>query len=92
MSDRAREYLSFKGRVQGVGFRYKLLHLAGYYGLTGWVRNEYDGTVSAEIQGQPEEIEMLLAQLQKDRYIRVDELSRERIPELPDENGFRVDY
>lgn len=92
MSHKVREYLSFKGRVQGVGFRYKLSHLAGHYGLTGWVRNEYDGTVSAELQGQPEEIGMLLAELYKDRYIRVDDLSRERIPELLDENGFHVEY
>ncbi len=92
MSDRVREYISFKGRVQGVGFRYRLSHLAGRYGLTGWVRNEYDGTVSAEMQGRPEEIEVLLAELYKDRYIRVDEMSRERIPELSDEHGFHVDY
>lgn len=92
MSHKVREYISFKGRVQGVGFRYKLSHLARYYGLTGWVRNEYDGTVSAEMQGTAEEIEQLLQEMNEDRYIRVDRTSRERIPELPDENGFHIKY
>lgn len=92
MSRKVREFISFKGRVQGVGFRYKLSHLAVHYGLTGWVRNEYDGSVSAEVQGLPEEIEMLLADLGQDRYIRMDDVERERITELPDERRFRVEY
>ena len=52
MSDsKRREHICFTGYVQGVGFRYRLSHLAQYYGVTGWVRNEYDGSVSAELQG-----------------------------------------
>ena len=31
------------GRVQGVGFRYFVLHEAVRLGLTGWVRNRQDG-------------------------------------------------
>ena len=30
--------LCFYGRVQGVGFRYKLRYLAEKYSVTGWVR------------------------------------------------------
>ena len=48
-----REHIRFTGYVQGVGFRYRLSHLAQRYGVTGWVRNEYDGSVSAELQGLP---------------------------------------
>lgn len=41
MSDsKRREHICFTGYVQGVGFRYRLSHLAQYYGVTGWVRNE----------------------------------------------------
>ena len=46
-----REAISFYGRVQGVGFRYKLGYLAQMYSVTGWARNEYDGFVSTELQG-----------------------------------------
>ena len=48
-----RKKLNFRGRVQGVGFRYKAKYLAQSLGLTGWVRNEMDGTVTLEIQGRP---------------------------------------
>lgn len=48
--------LSFSGDVQGVGFRWTNQGLARDRGLTGWVRNEDDGTVSMEIQGQATDI------------------------------------
>ena len=48
---RIRQSIQFYGRVQGVGFRYKLGYLADKYSVTGWARNEYDGSVSTELQG-----------------------------------------
>ena len=39
----------FTGTVQGVGFRYYARAAALHLGLTGWVRNEYDGTVLLEL-------------------------------------------
>ena len=69
MSDsKRREHICFTGYVQGVGFRYRLSHLAQYYGVTGWVRNEYDGSVSAELQGLVGEIDQIIQQLKQDRY------------------------
>ena len=47
-----RKRIVFHGRVQGVGFRYTAKYLAQSLGLTGWVRNEWDGTVTLEIQGR----------------------------------------
>ncbi len=39
------------GRVQGVGFRYYTCRQGRRRGLTGWVRNEPDGSVLVHIQG-----------------------------------------
>jgi acylphosphatase len=39
------------GKVQGVSFRAAALDNATSLGLSGWVRNEPDGSVSAEIEG-----------------------------------------
>ena len=41
-----RKRIIFHGRVQGVGFRYTAKHLANSLGITGWVKNEWDGTVN----------------------------------------------
>jgi acylphosphatase len=39
------------GRVQGVGFRYFVRQEAQALELSGWVRNEADGTVRGEAAG-----------------------------------------
>ena len=43
--------LSICGRVQGVGFRYSTLSAALKLGVSGWVRNEYDSTVTVLCEG-----------------------------------------
>ena len=43
--------MHFVGEVQGVGFRWTARKVATELGLTGWVRNEPDGSVSMELQG-----------------------------------------
>ena len=84
-----RRYI-FHGRVQGVGFRYRASYAAQVLDLTGWVRNEYDGSVLAELQGRPEEIDQIIWRLQQDRYIVIDDISRKKIPLEDDEREFRV--
>ena len=41
--EKTRYHLVFSGRVQAVGFRYRAVHAAGSLGLTGWVKNCWDG-------------------------------------------------
>ena len=81
--------IRFHGRVQGVGFRYRAKYMAQSLGLTGWVRNEWDGSVSMEVQGRSQLIDKLLTGLNQDRYIRIDWMDSEEIP-LRQERGFSV--
>lgn len=83
-----RKHILFYGRVQGVGFRYYSVHRAQQLGLTGWVRNLYDGSVEMEVQGEPEHLEELIQYLQNQRFIRIDSLEEER-RELKEETDFR---
>jgi len=48
---RARGKIKVAGRVQGVGFRYFALQLAKQGAITGWIKNEPDGTVSLDAEG-----------------------------------------
>ena len=41
----------FRGHVQGVGFRYQTLDVAKGFDVSGFVRNEMDGTVTLEVEG-----------------------------------------
>lgn len=92
MEEKVREHITFAGRVQGVGFRFRISHLAQHYGLTGWVRNEYDGTVSAELQGRPVEIDAVIGRLGDDSYICLDRVERASIGLCSDERNFSVRY
>jgi len=56
----------FSGRVQGVGFRATARLVALRHPVTGWVRNEPDGTVMAEAQGSAEAIRAFLDELRQE--------------------------
>ena len=54
-----------RGRVQGVGFRYWVLRIAGHQGLTGWVANELDGSVRCVVEGPIDDLDRIEALLRQ---------------------------
>jgi acylphosphatase len=48
------------GHVQGVGFRYSAMRAAEIYHVYGFVRNEADGSVYIEAEGEPQNLDMYL--------------------------------
>jgi acylphosphatase len=52
------------GRVQGVGFRNFTRTQARRFDVTGWVRNEHDGSVRMEAEGAREALESLAEAVQ----------------------------
>ena len=86
-----RRRIVFHGYVQGVGFRYRARHAASLYGCTGWVRNEWDGTVTMEIQGPPEQIDRVIQAIRAGRYVEIERMDVREIP-LQDERGFHTEY
>jgi acylphosphatase len=49
------------GRVQGVNYRATAAREARRRGLTGWVRNEPDGAVRVDVEGNPAAVDAFLA-------------------------------
>ena len=87
-----RRHLIFYGLVQGVGFRWRAKQAAGAAGCTGWVRNDWSGSVTMEIQGTEEQIRQVVLAIQRGMYIRIESMDSRTIPADPDERGFRTEY
>ena len=86
-----RYYIVYKGRVQGVGFRWKLMMLADQLNLTGFARNLDNGDVEVEVQG--EEVDAFFkGTFSKDHWIRIDDYAIKEIPVVEDEKHFSVRY
>ena len=83
-----RRHLIIEGLVQGVGFRWRARQAAGAAGCTGWVRNDYGGTVSMELQGTQAQIDRVLQTLERAPWIRIEGINSRTIPVDPDERGF----
>ena len=56
-----RAHLLIRGRVQGVWYRGSMENEAERLGISGWVRNRPDGAVEAEVEGEREAVEALIA-------------------------------
>ena len=61
-------------------------------GVTGWVRNNRNGTVTMEIQGSEEAIDLVVQGIQSGRYIWIHGMDVMTIPVDPEERSFRTEY
>ena len=84
-----RKHIIFRGRVQGVGFRYHSTYKAENLGLTGWVRNCWDETVEMEVQGDEETITEMIKRIRTSSYIEITDAKWTKIP-LESEFGFHI--
>jgi len=62
--------VSFKGCVQGVGFRYTAVSIAVIRRISGFVRNEPDGSVALSAEGEREDLLAFLSDLQSSHVSR----------------------
>ena len=86
-----RRRIVFRGWVQGVGFRWRARHAAELYGCTGFARNEWDGSVTLEIQGDQAQIDAVIGAISQGRYIHIESMDTRAIPPVEGERGFRTE-
>jgi acylphosphatase len=76
------------GHVQGVGYREFTRRAALSLGVSGWVRNRYDGAVEALIRGPPVAVGALVAEMrQGPRFADVNSVSVTEFDETPGDDG-----
>ena len=85
-----RKHIVFYGSVQGVGFRYRARHAADLYGCTGWVHNEWNGSVTMEIQGEEENIDKVILAIERGTYVCIENIDVKTLPIEEHEYGFRT--
>jgi acylphosphatase len=54
-----RKKFLYRGKVQGVGFRFTFSNMAGKLGIKGYVRNLRDGSVEAVCEGPDDKLRQL---------------------------------
>jgi len=91
MQDVAKHIL-FSGRVQGVGFRFTAHRVANTLGLTGFVRNLYDGRVEMLVQGSPDDIESCLESIKDTFSGYIEQIHIEEVPTDTRHKGFQIRF
>lgn len=85
-----RRRIIFSGRVQGVGFRATARRLAGAFKLRGWIKNEPDGTVLMEVQGDAPTIDAYLAELRDRMSGSICGEGTTKVPPVDGEAAFEI--
>lgn len=80
------------GLVQGVGFRYNTKKYAEIQNLSGWVKNEEDGSVTVVAEGEEKDLQKLIAWVRLGPPFASAEKVEVFWEEVKGEKGFQVRY
>lgn len=87
-----RKEFHFEGNVQNIGFRFEVQSHAKPLGITGYAKNNDDGSVTAELQGTEKNINNVINSLQNIDRIQIDSMTEKEIPLDYYENDFCILY
>ena len=86
------KFITFTGRVQGVGFRFTARRAAQRRQLTGYVRNIPNGSVEMLAQGRGEEIDDCIQDLKEYFSGYIKEAKIEEIPFDSNYTDFEITF
>ena len=87
-----RKEFHFEGNVQNIGFRFEVQSHAKPLGITGYAKNNDDGTVTAQLQGNLEDINRVISDLHNIDRIQIDSITEKEIPLDYYEKDFSIIY
>ncbi len=83
--------ICYRGKVQGVGFRYSVRQIAEGFTISGHATNQPDGTVEVFLQGDREEVEGMEKEIGVSHlagFIR--EANGKEVESVPGLKGFQI--
>lgn len=87
-----RQRIIYRGRVQGVGFRYTVASIARRFPVAGYVKNLRDGTVELVVEAQPAPLEGFLQEIADSLRGNIEDNSTQRLDAQEPLEGFRIRY
>ena len=87
-----RKEFHFEGNVQNIGFRFEVQSHAKPLGITGYAKNNEDGSVTAQLQGSLEDINRVILSLQNIDRIQIDSITSKEITLDYYEKDFSIIY
>jgi acylphosphatase len=83
----------YEGRVQGVGFRFTVRHIAKEFDVTGWVRNLPDGRVELHVMGEEDEVHAFVRRIgDSELHSLIRKQTENKLNEAVATRGFDVRY
>lgn len=87
-----RKEFHFEGNVQNIGFRFEVQSHAKPLGITGYAKNNEDGSVTAELQGTEKNINKVINDLHNIDRIQIDSMTEKDLPVNCYEKDFYILY
>ena len=87
-----RKEFHFEGNVQNIGFRFEVQSHAKPLGITGYAKNNDDGSVTAELQGTEKNINKVINDLHNIDRIQIDSMTEKDLPVNYYEKDFYILY
>jgi acylphosphatase len=87
-----RRQVLYRGRVQGVGFRYTARQTAAAFQVAGYVQNLPDGRVRLVVEGQPDELERFLDELRARMARHIRDVEQQTLPATGEFAGFEIRF
>ena len=84
--------LVFKGNVQGVGFRFTVERIAAKFGITGWVRNNPDGSVETVAEGEKEKLDVFVDDVKNYFNWNISDCIQSELPATGKFKDFSITY
>ena len=87
-----RQEIHFRGRVQGVGFRWTVQRIAKHFEIVGYVRNLPDGRVQLVAEGEADEMDRFVRAIEVEMKAFISQTSVMKMAPIQEFQRFEIRY